>query len=212
MEQVKTAVDIFEERYGPNATALFMFDNATTHQKQAPDALSSRHMPKNGGWNSKTAPEYMRPGKLPDGTSQNFYHPNPDPTSNKPGLFKGMAQILVERGFTNAPKLPAQCEGFKCVDQSLSARCCCRRILYNQPDFRAQESALTEYLKNRGHLVMYYPKFHCELNFIEQYWGAAKQRYRVLPRTSNLKEMEENVLKCLDGVPLRSIRRLFFSC
>ena len=25
-----------------------------------------------------------------------------------------------------------------------------------------------------GHMVIFYPSFHCELNFIEYYWGSAK--------------------------------------
>ena len=54
---------------------------------------------------------------------------------------------------------------------------------------------------------MYYPKFHCELNFIEQYWGNAKFRYQETPLTTNDKEMMENVRECLDSVPLESIWR-----
>ena len=144
----------------------------------------------------------MQHGRLPNGDAQDFYWPNPDPTSDKPGTFKGMAQILVERGFLNAPSLPSQCPNFKCIDESLSAQCCCHCILYNQPDFHSQESEVEEYIKGRGHFVIYYPKFHCELNFIEQYWGAAKQRYCILPRTSSIKQMEENVKMCLDSVPI----------
>ena len=54
-------------------------NNATIHQKRAPDALSAHKMPKNPGWNSKAAPEQMQCGRLPNGDPQDFYWPNPDP-------------------------------------------------------------------------------------------------------------------------------------
>ncbi|KIY48763.1 hypothetical protein FISHEDRAFT_8860, partial [Fistulina hepatica ATCC 64428] len=85
--------------------------------------------------------------------------------------------------------------------------CCCRRLLFNQPDFVNQKSWLEEHITRRGHLCDFYPKYHCELNFIEQYWGAAKYRYRSCPRTSKIAEMEKNVLQSLDDVPLSQIRR-----
>ena len=59
--------------------------------------------------------------------------------------------------------------------------CCCRRILYHQRDFVDQCSQLQELIESRSHLCDFYPKYHCELNFIEQYWGAAKAQYRVIP-------------------------------
>lgn len=121
LNQVKNAIDIFEEQYGPNAKALFAFDNAMIHKKQALNSLSAQHMPKGEGWNSKIAPEQMWHGRLPNGDTQDFYLPNPDPTSDKPGPFKGMTQILVERGFYDVPKLLTQCLNFKCEDESLSA-------------------------------------------------------------------------------------------
>ena len=37
----------------------------------------------------------------------------------------------------------------------------------NEPDFRNQKGQLEEELETRGQL---YPKFHCELSFIERYW------------------------------------------
>lgn len=52
-----------------------------------------------------------------------------------------------------------------------------------------------------------------ELNFIEQYWGAAKLRYRSSPKTNDIEEMERNIKACLDDVPDIQIRRFAsFSC
>lgn len=202
MEQTKNALNIFEERF-PGAIGLFAFDNATTHQKRADDALSARYMPKNPGWNSQNAPKNcMRSARLPDGSPQSLYFSSDHPTY--PGQFKGMAQILTERNIDIRGKL-SQCTNFKCAD--LNASCCCRRILFNQPDFQEQKSALQEYIESRGHKAIFYPKYHCELNFIEQCWGRAKYYYRMLPRTSNEKEMEENVISSLDSIPLELFRK-----
>ena len=45
-KQAEHAIDIFEGKTNGNAQGLFLFDNAPSHQKQAPDALSARKMPK----------------------------------------------------------------------------------------------------------------------------------------------------------------------
>ncbi|TDL16544.1 hypothetical protein BD410DRAFT_816690 [Rickenella mellea] len=184
MQQVDKAIDIFEERFHSFATALFAFDNATSHQK------------------GKCR---MRPGTLPNGEQQDLYFPNDHP--QYPGFFKGMQIILRERGLQRESELRAECPGFKCVDESKSAACCCRRVLFNQPDFKSQKPALFELIEGRGHKAIFYPKFHCELNFIEQCWGAAKHEYRQLPPTINEAHMEANVRDCLNGIPLDSMRR-----
>ena len=46
LRQVEDAIDIFEAKLNGFATGLFLFYNAPSHQKQAPDALSARKMPK----------------------------------------------------------------------------------------------------------------------------------------------------------------------
>jgi hypothetical protein len=184
-----------------------MFDNAPSHQKRAPDALSAQKMPKglHATWrHHKDGPKMRSTTFGPNATPQDFYYPEDHPTM--PGWFKGMENIIRERGLWPADRsLNAQCEGFKC--ESGKTDCCCRRLLFMQPDFVAQKSQLEEYIASRGHICDFYPKYHCELNFIEQYWGAAKFIYRTSPRTSTIDEMEKNVLTCLDAVELVKIQR-----
>jgi hypothetical protein len=198
------AIDIFEAKTNGFATALFLFDNAPSHQKRAGDALSARKMVKGPklGWTHHPEGPRMRPGLLANGERQDFYYPEDHPTM--PGWFKGMEQIIRERGLWRDGLL-AQCTGFKC--QAGCTDCCCRRILFTQPDFINQKSALAELVESRGHICDFYPKYHCELNFIEMYWGAAKFRYRTTAKTANIDEMEKNVKACLDDVPHLQIIR-----
>ena len=53
-----------------------------------------------------------------------------------------------------------------------------RMLLNSLPDFKAQQSRIAELIQARGHLCMFLPKFHCELNFIELYWCLAKWHTR----------------------------------
>ncbi|KAF9476825.1 hypothetical protein BDN70DRAFT_907465 [Pholiota conissans] len=68
--------------------------------------------------------------------------------------------------------VPAKCKGFKCKPGATD--CCCRRILYNQPDFASVTSVLEAVCIARGVEVRFLLNFHCELNFIEKCWGRAK--------------------------------------
>lgn len=145
----------------------------------------------------------MRCGTLPSGELQCFYFPEDHPMM--PGWFKGMEVIIRERGLWPEGGLPAQCPDFKCPADRTD--CCCRRVLFSQPDFASQKPQLQEFIESRGHLCDFYPKYHCELNFIEQYWGAAKLQYRATSRSSTLRDMEALVKECLDNVPLLQIRR-----
>jgi hypothetical protein len=158
--------------------------------------------PKANWTHFKDAPR-MRHGINPlTGGPQSFYFPDDHPTM--PGWFKGMEQILRERSLWPETGLLAGCPG-KCPPDR--DNCCCRSILFNQPDFVSQKSQLQEFIESRGHLCDFYPKYHCELNFIEQYWGATKLRFRKAGQGATIEEMKKKVLNCLDDIPLDQIRR-----
>ena len=145
----------------------------------------------------------MRHGVLPNGGIQPLYFSDDHPST--PGWFKGMEQIIRERGLWPTGGLNAQCQNFCCPPHQTN--CCCRRLLFSQPDFAHQKSQLQELIESRGHLCDFYPKYHCELNFIEQYWGAGKYRFRSIGRAATINEMEKIVVSCLDDIPLLQIRR-----
>jgi len=136
-----------------------------------------------------------------NGAPREFYWPEGHKNA---GMFKGMATILTEHGF-DIGKLKAQCKNFECTPGATN--CCCHRILYHQTDFTNVESRLETVCKDRGVQVIFLPKFHCELNFIEQCWGYAKRLYRTYPLSSKDSDLEHNVIMALDAIPLSSMRK-----
>ena len=76
---------------------------------------------------------------------QSFYFPDDHPTM--PGWFKGMEEIIRERGLWPEDGLLAECPGFKCPVLEAAdgkASCCCRCVLFNQDDFVSQKPQLQE--------------------------------------------------------------------
>lgn len=152
--------------------------------------------------------EQMGCGTLPDGCLQSLYYPSTHP--KYPSAFKGMAEILVERGYPAAPSLRYECPKFACAAPAtpLTRRfCCCRRILYEEPDFVNVESLVEKLCREQGVEVIFLPKFHCELNPIERCWSHAKRVYRLNPASSSEDDLEQNVVAALGSVPLESMRR-----
>ncbi|KAE9399452.1 hypothetical protein BT96DRAFT_957247 [Gymnopus androsaceus JB14] len=226
IQQAKDAMDILP-KFGPDVEHIFIFDNATTHKKWADEALSARHMPKSKPVPFKSGPHKgeMHPNfllektirgasgtvveKVPvpmvgashDGTSQSLYFTEgPDM-----GLFKGMETILTEQGYNVAGK-KAQCGNtFNCAPTATN--CCMRCMLFNEPDFANVKSLLEMECESRGIQVLFLPKFHCELNPIEQCWGFAKQLYCLCPESSKEEDLERNTIASLDAIPLLCIRR-----
>jgi hypothetical protein len=157
----------------PDEIHVLAYNNATIHSAWAPDALSARHMVvKPPGINSKTGVQQnflvktkgpdgsemqvqMRDATFADGTSQALYFPEGHP---KAGIFKGMCNLIHERiakgaALPNPDKLKAECKKFKCPPGRTD--CCCRRILYTQPDFINQKTLLEEHCEARGYQVIF---------------------------------------------------------
>jgi len=86
--------------------------------------------------------------------------------------------VLIERGLWK-DGLNADCKLCKNKIEDINRTdCYTQRIISLQPDFLSQKSALEEIIQEAGHLCIFYPKFDCELNYIERYWGAAKRYVR----------------------------------
>jgi hypothetical protein len=59
-------------------------------------------------------------------------------------------------------------------DNNRPADCCMQRALECQPDFKAEKPLLQVLIEKRGHICLFLPKFHCELNPIEMVWAQIK--------------------------------------
>lgn len=171
VEQLKNAVEIAKEQY-PDHTHVFLYDKAPSHTKRPAGSICARRMPE-GPSKRSTCPSKdargrktqvrMEDGWFPDGTRQPFHYPDNHPTY--PGDFKGLAQILRERGMGNIAERRAECPDFKC--EKGRTDCCYRRALFSQPDFASRDSTLKEVARALQTLVVFLPEYHCELNPID---------------------------------------------
>ncbi len=102
-----------------------------------------------------------------------YDHPNPS-LFGKP---KEIKQVLIERGLWKTRRVDGFAFLFECpttgnrpnYDSTLAGGCYARELLKKQPDFQKQRGRIKEEIEATGHLVTFYPKCHCELNFIERY-------------------------------------------
>ena len=176
-----------------------MVDNSQGHSAYSKDALVSSRM-------------NLRPGgkqaRMKDGwfmrNDQKVIQPMIFPMDHPefPDEPKGMKQVLQERGlWTNGLLM-------KCRDKCAKglANCCAKRLLEAQPDFQEQRSLVQEVIKAAGHLSIFLPKFHCELNFIEYFWGAIKKYLRDHCDYS-FPTLQENLPKALASVAVETIRK-----
>src|SRR6266545_2490206 len=110
--------------------------------------------------------------------------------------------ILSERSLCPSSKIRGKCK--KCEPSGIG--CCLKRILEQESDFQKQKSLVQEVIEAAGHLCIFLPKFHCELNFIEFFWGLVKKYLRD-NCDYTFDTLKENMPKALASVKLVTIRR-----
>ena len=198
VEQIKKVIAIFNKTF-PRDITVFAFDNSSEHACKAKDALVANRMNlRPGGKQPK-----MHNTKWGDGIEQSmvFLEGDKEWDTNIPippeliGKPKGMKRVLQERGLWRE-NLKKQCgrqkknksnfedRVFQETMEHYQARvtdrcevgkgCCALRILEAQDDFANEVSLLETLIQQSGHEVIFYPKFHCELNYIEYYWAVLK--------------------------------------
>ncbi len=138
LKQVDKTIDLFERSH-PAAKGIFLFDNAPSHRKVSEDSLDADRM-------------NVHPGGMQPVMRYTIWKGNVQQMAFPDGEAKGMKAILEERG----------------VDTKRMKAADTRAILKSHPDFQNQKTLLEEFVEGRGHICLYYPKFHCELSPIER--------------------------------------------
>ncbi|EIE88582.1 hypothetical protein RO3G_13293 [Rhizopus delemar RA 99-880] len=223
VEQLKEdAIGLFEALH-PNCVAVFLFDNSSNHGAFADDALVASRMT----LNEKPSPlsekfqfrDTVYISRFTDMEEvQSFYYEKEIKKRDKKGnlktkkvrYFKGIRKILEERSLWIGHDLEGKKWKLHCgAPDRVNPICCALHFLENCPDFKNQKSVLEEVIITSGHIFELYPKYHCECNWIEMYWGAAKREAR-LKCDYTFKSLEENIDSFLDKAgDLAHIRRYF---
>jgi hypothetical protein len=211
LAQLSTTLNIFEKKH-LNCVAVLVFDQSSAHASHGEGALNAFEMNlTSGGKNKKPQNDTYFPPECTfselRGQVQHLYNVEPDGTK----VPKGVKQILQEREcyiektkFKCTPRCPEPLS--YPIPASAKPPCCLARILSNHKDFFEQRSAIETLIEGRGHKCLFLPKFHCELNPIEMYWGYAKAQFRQVKKTS-FEHAKKEVVKALNACSTHTLRR-----
>jgi hypothetical protein len=199
MQLKEKTIPAFKVVHGVGYQALFLIDNSQGHSAYGENALliscmnikpggKQAHM--HNGW-------YICDGIM---VSQPMVYPSNHP--DHPDMQKGVKAVLVKHGLWQQ-QLQGKCK--KACKPDADA-CCNKCILDHQPDFCEQKSLVQETIEAAGHLCLFLPKFHCELNFIEFFWGMVK-KYFYDNCNYTFDTLKENLLKALHSVHIHIIHK-----
>ena len=159
VQQLIDTMPIFES-FHPECDLVFFFDNSQNHHAKCPDGLDANALNLNDGGSSvPLMHDVVRDGVL--------YR-----MQTNSGVQKGIRTILIEWDLWDRRRV------LECANGCTSSDCCARRLLASQPEFINEKIWLQKTVEERGHRMIFFPKFHCELNFIEMIWGYLKSKLR----------------------------------
>ena len=108
------------------------------------------------------------------------------------GIPKGLIQVLTERKKYK--------QGMKLEEM--------RAELATHQDFREEKTKIEHYLNSLGHVCIFLPKFHCELNPIERCWAQAKRITRANTNYT-IQRLRMTVPQALDAVTVDNVNNYF---
>ena len=112
------------------------------------------------------------------------------------GTPKGMKLVLQKRGVDvkelNAEKMSKKLSEFE--------------------DYSNQTTLLEELVHSKGHICLYLPKYHYELNPIERNWCHAKKVARQYYANGSIVQLQKVVPTSLDAVSLEMMNKFYRTC
>ncbi|KAG2191293.1 hypothetical protein INT47_005117 [Mucor saturninus] len=223
VEQLEENVIGLFDALHPGCKAVFLFDNSSNHGAYSDEALVVNRMAlKDRVWPVTSKFQFhdtvitLTNGEV---LEQSFFYDKVDTSRDKKGrtksktvrYFKGIKTILEERNQWIGHDINRKAWKLDCGSPEVSSDkiCCARHFLGSRPDFCNQKSALQEVVEDAGHIFELYPKYHCECNWIEMYWGGAKREAR-LRCDYTFKSLDSNMDAFLDKAgSIARIRRYF---
>ena len=231
IEQLEKVIEIFKQMH-PDCELLFLFDNSQNHHKKAPDGLDADSMNLNPGGkqkrmrDTKTTLRKLVFSRAEGGLVEREFPDSIQRMVDDHNRPKGIKNVLSERGewkegmnlICNActdkktEEQRIEMEEAGCFGGRTRKYCCARYVMKNQPDFLAQREWLREIVEDAECKIMYYPKYHCELNYIEMVWAYIKQ-YARRHCTYSFEDLKELVPIILESkIDIKYVRRVKQKC
>lgn len=202
VQQLERVIPIFE-LYHPDSQLLFTFDNSQNHHARAPGALSAQLLNKSDGGKNVQL-QHAETGTWYNGQHYTLNYNQKDllgrdrldAEGNPIRVQKGLKTILEERG---------------CYQPHYSLEIC-REYLSLHHDFAEEKNWLEQVITSHGHAMIFLPKFHCELNYIEKVWAYTKAYLR-RNCTFNFKTLKTELPRVLrEYIPLACFKRFERHC
>jgi len=207
-QTMNIAVPIFQYAF-PACQALFAFDNASNHCSFVENTLVASKVNLNpGGQQPHMCDGFIHSKGRPQTMNFPLHHPD----WALCGKQKGAEQILRERDLwhkrrSDGFKFRLQCSTTGgCRGCKEEGNCCMRTVLAAEPDFQAQKGRLEEELLSVHQCIIFYAKFHCELNFIQRFWCGTKFYSRENCQYT-LEALRETVPAALHSISTATINR-----